>query len=35
VDENSQKAIQKAEELGMEIMPYLDMMADKHKSVWD
>jgi methionyl-tRNA synthetase len=35
VDENSQKAIQKAEELGMEIKPYLDMMASKHKSVWD
>ncbi|NUJ97530.1 methionine--tRNA ligase [Candidatus Gracilibacteria bacterium] len=35
VDENSQKAIQKAEELGMEIMPYLDMMASKHKAVWD
>jgi len=35
VDENSQKAVQKAEELWMETMPYLDMMADKHKAVWD
>ncbi len=35
VDENSQKAVQKAEELGMEIMPYLDIMAIKHKEVWD
>lgn len=35
VDENSQKAVQKAEEEGMEIMPYLDMMAEKHKAVWD
>ncbi len=35
VDENSQKAVQVAEELGMETMPYLDMMAEKHKAVWD
>lgn len=35
VDENSQKALLKAEEMGMEIMPYLDMMAEKHKEVWD
>ncbi len=35
VDENSQKAVLKAEEQGMEIMPYLDMMASKHKAVWD
>nr|MDD3720264.1 methionine--tRNA ligase [Candidatus Gracilibacteria bacterium] len=35
VDENSQKAVQKAGEQGMEIMPYLDMMAAKHKAVWD
>jgi len=35
VDENSQKALDKAEELDMEIMPYLDMMAQKHKQVWD
>ncbi|MDD4151844.1 MAG: methionine--tRNA ligase [Candidatus Gracilibacteria bacterium] len=35
VDENSQKALDKASELGMEIMPYLDMMAGKHKAVWD
>lgn len=35
VDENSQKAVQKALELGMDIMPYLDMMAGKHKWVWD
>ena len=35
VDENSQKALDKAEEQGMEIIPYLDMMAEKHKAVWD
>lgn len=35
VDENSQKALDKAKEVGIEIMPYLDMMAQKHKSVWD
>lgn len=35
VDENSQKAVQKAEELGMEVMHYLDMMAEKHRWVWD
>lgn len=35
VDENSQKAVLKAEEQGMEIMPYLDIMAEKHKAVWD
>lgn len=31
VDENSQKAIQKAQEEGLEIMPYLDKMAGIHK----
>jgi len=35
VDENSQKALDKAEEQNMEIEPYLDMMAEKHKWVWD
>jgi len=35
VDENSQKALDKAEEQNMEIIPYLDMMAEKHKAVWD
>jgi len=35
VDENSQKAVIKAEEQGMEVMPYLDKMADIHKWVWD
>lgn len=35
VDENSQKAVDAAEALWMETMPYLDMMADKHKAVWD
>lgn len=35
VDENSQKALDKANEIGMEIMPYLDMMAKEHKNVWD
>ncbi len=35
VDENSQKALDKAEEQNMKIEPYLDMMAEKHKWVWD
>lgn len=35
VDENSQKAVAAAEELNMETMPYLDMMAEKHKAVWN
>lgn len=35
VDENSQKAVIAAESLGMETMSYLDMMAEKHKAVWD
>ena len=35
VDENSQKALDKAEEQGMEIGIYLDKMADSHKAVWD
>ncbi len=35
VDENSQKAVLKAKEMGMETLPYLDMMAEKHKAVWD
>ncbi|MDD2487607.1 MAG: methionine--tRNA ligase [Candidatus Gracilibacteria bacterium] len=35
VDENSQKALLKAQELGMDIMEYLDMMASKHLAVWD
>lgn len=35
VDENSQKAVMKAEELKMKTKPYLDMMAAKHKDVWD
>lgn len=35
VDENSQKAIEKANEAWMEIMDYLDDMAKQHKSVWD
>ncbi len=35
IDENSQKAVIKAEEEGMEIMDYLDSMAEWHKKVWD
>lgn len=35
VDENSQKAVSAASDLWMETMPYLDMMAKKHKAVWD
>jgi methionyl-tRNA synthetase len=31
VDENSQKALDKAGEQNMEIEKYLDMMAEKHK----
>ena len=35
VDENSQKAVTAATDLWMETMPYLDMMSEKHKAVWD
>lgn len=35
VDENSQKALMKAQELNMEIYDYLDIMASKHRLVWD
>lgn len=35
IDENSQKAVIKAEEEGLSIMDYLDSMAEKHKEVWD
>ncbi len=35
VDENSQKAVESAEALWMETSSYLDMMAEKHKEVWD
>ena len=35
VDENSQKALLKAQEMNMEIHSYLDMMADKHKHIRD
>lgn len=35
VDENSQKALLKATEEWMEAMEYLDLMASKHKWVWD
>lgn len=35
VDENSQKALQKAEEKDMDIVSYLDSMAEKHRWVWD
>lgn len=35
VDENSQKAVLKAEELWKEIMPYLDEMAAEHRKIWD
>lgn len=35
IDENSQKAVLKAKEEWMEIMDYLDLMASKHKEVWD
>lgn len=35
IDENSQKAVIKAEEEGIEIMEYLDNMAKEHVKVWD
>lgn len=35
VDENSQKVVQKAEEMGMSVEAFTDMMAEKHKAVWD
>lgn len=35
IDENSQKAVIKAEEAGIPIMEYLDDMAEKHKDVWE
>lgn len=35
IDENSQKAVLKAQEEGMETMDYLDQMALEHKKVWD
>lgn len=35
IDENSQKAVIKAQEAGMPIMDYLDSMAESHKAVWD
>jgi methionyl-tRNA synthetase len=35
IDENSQKAVIKAEEAGMPIMEYLDSMAESHQSVWN
>ena len=35
VDENSQKVVESAASFGMETMLYADMMAEKHKAVWD
>ena len=35
VDENSQKVYQKAEEKKLKVEDYLDLMASKHKQVWD
>lgn len=35
IDENSQKAVIKAEEAGMPIMEYLDSMAESHQKVWN
>ena len=35
IDENSQKAVIKAQEEGKEILDYLDTMATGHKKVWD
>jgi len=35
VDENSQKAVLKADEQGKDIYEYLDEMSAKHREVWD
>lgn len=35
MDENSQKVVESAESQGMDVMAYADMMAGKHKAVWD
>ena len=35
VDENSQKVVESAEAAGMTTMDYADMMALKHREVWD
>ena len=35
VDENSQKVVESATAENMEVMAYADMMAGKHKAVWD
>lgn len=35
IDENSQKAVIKAEEANVDIIDYLDHMASEHKKVWD
>lgn len=35
VDENSQKVVESADALSMGVMDYADMMAGKHRAVWD
>ncbi len=35
VDENSQKIVEKANELGKPVMEYLDEMSLKHRAIWD
>jgi len=35
VDENSQKAVLKAQEQGKDIYEYLDEMSARHREVWD
>ncbi|MDR1987455.1 MAG: class I tRNA ligase family protein [Candidatus Peribacteria bacterium] len=35
MDENSQKSVMKAEEKGMDLQTYLDVMAKEHREVWD
>jgi len=35
VDENSQKVVEKAQEANLPIMEYADMMASRHREVWD
>lgn len=35
VDENSQKVVEKAKENKMDVMDFLDKMAETHKNIWD
>ena len=35
VDENSQKVVESAQVQGIDTMAYADIMAEKHRAVWD